>query len=113
VSVWFLVDTGADRTVFSADALTALGIQPQEAGKLGGVGGEVESVVVKTAIRMVRENGTTVLFNGHYAGFTQPEALDMSVLGRDISNLFGLIVDRPQDVACLVGHGHRYVIVSP
>jgi hypothetical protein len=35
----------------------------------------------------------------------------MSVPGRDITNLFALIVNRPQDVVCLVGHGHRYLIV--
>jgi hypothetical protein len=34
----------------------------------------------------------------------------MSVLGRDITNLFGVIVDRPGDVVCLVGQGHRYLI---
>jgi hypothetical protein len=34
----------------------------------------------------------------------------MSVLGRDILNLFAVIVDRPSDRICLVGGNHRYVI---
>jgi hypothetical protein len=34
----------------------------------------------------------------------------MSVLGRDISNLFALIVDRPRDLVCLLGSGHHYSI---
>jgi hypothetical protein len=38
------------------------------------------------------------------------EALDMGVLGRDITNLFGLIVDRPRDLVCLLGTGHQYQI---
>jgi hypothetical protein len=36
----------------------------------------------------------------------------MSVLGRDIINLFALIVDRPQDIVCLLGQRHRYRIVQ-
>jgi hypothetical protein len=36
----------------------------------------------------------------------------MSVLGRDITNFFALIVDRPQEVVCLLGQGHRYLIIS-
>jgi len=35
----------------------------------------------------------------------------MSVLGRDILDLFAVIVDRPGDVVCLVGQRHRYQIV--
>ena len=38
-----------------------------------------------------------------FAAFTQTESLDMRVLGRDILNLFALIVDRPRDVVCLLG----------
>ncbi len=38
------------------------------------------------------------------------EALDLSVLGRDISNVFCLIVDRPRDLVCLLGAGHQYSI---
>jgi hypothetical protein len=36
----------------------------------------------------------------------------MSVLGRDILNLFALIVDRPQETVCLLGQRHRYAIVA-
>jgi hypothetical protein len=34
----------------------------------------------------------------------------MCVVGRDITNLFAVVVDRPQDVVCLIGQRHRYVI---
>lgn len=51
----FLVDTGADRTVFSAATLSKLGLQPavsQE--RIGGLGGFADSVVVETQIRLIR-----------------------------------------------------------
>ena len=32
------------------------------------------------------------MFRGQFAGFTDPAALDMSVLGRDILNIFALVV---------------------
>jgi hypothetical protein len=34
----------------------------------------------------------------------------MSVLGRDITNLFAVIVDRPRDFVGLLGQRHQYVI---
>ena len=110
----FLADTAADRTVFSFDILRALGLPPVEStDHLEGVGGRAGSVVLATQIQMTRETGETVLFKGQFAAVTDPVALDMSVLGRDITNFFALIVDRPQDLVCLLGQGHRYLIVSP
>jgi hypothetical protein len=50
------------------------------------------------------------VFRWQYAAVTELEALDISVLGRDITGLFAVIVDRPHDVVCLVGHQHRYTI---
>lgn len=109
----FLVDTGADRTVLSADILAALSLPPlptQE--RIGGVGGLVNSVLVDTAIQLFRELGGEVTFRGQLVAVTDPEALDMSVLGRDITNLFAVIVDRPGNLVSLVGQRHRYVLVA-
>ena len=61
---------------------------------------------------MAREAGQTVLFKGQFAAFTDAAALDISVLGRDITNMFALIVDRPQDAVCLLGRGQQYKIVQ-
>jgi aspartyl protease len=109
----FLVDTGADRTVLSADTLAALRL-PQVAAleRLGGLGGQVNPVLVDTTIQLTREDGREVLFRSQFAAITDLEALDMSVLGRDITGLFAVIVDRPGDLVCLVGQRHRYSIVS-
>lgn len=78
----FLVDTGADRTVFSAAVLAALRLQPVVTqARLGGIGGVADSVVVETQVRLTREETGKVVFRGRYAAVTELEALDMSVPG--------------------------------
>ena len=107
----FLVHTGADRTVFSAAIFEILGFpQAPTQMSIGGVGGIAESVTVATQIRLKRDEGRTVAFRGEYAAFTQFEALDMNVLGRDILELFAVIVDRPTSVVSLIRQRHVYRI---
>ena len=107
----FLLDTGADRTVFSADVLAALHLQFLGADEhIGGVGGIVSSVLVETQLRLTRENGGKILLRGQYAGVTKVEALFMSVLGRNFTNLFAVIVEIPQQNVCLLGQSHQYAI---
>lgn len=107
----FLVDTGADQTVFSAAILAALSLQSRTAqDQISGVGGVTNSVMVETQIQLRRETGNAVVFRGQYRAVTEVEALDMSVLGRDIMGLFSVIVDQPGGVVCLLGQRHRYTI---
>jgi predicted aspartyl protease len=111
LSAEFLVDTGADCTVISALILEALRLPPAAAqARLGGVGGVTGSIVVETQIRFSRETGSKVLFHGQYAAFSQVESLDICVLGRDVTDLLAVVVDRPNDVICLLGQRHRYII---
>ena len=111
VKTLFLLDTGADRTVISADVLAALRLQPVGSPlRLGGVGGMANSIVVETQIRLTHEQSGKVVFRGQFAAFDIVEALDMSVLGRDILNLFAVIVDKPDDSLCLLGQQHYYQI---
>ena len=110
-AVNFLVDTGADRTVLTADVLDDLGStadDPEE--QLVGAGGLVASVRVRTTIRMERNDGGAVTVQGRFSAFHDPTALDMSLLGRDILDLFPVIVDRSRSFVCLLGQGHQYVI---
>jgi hypothetical protein len=107
----FLVDTGADRTVFSAAILEVLGFEAatgRQGWKLGGLGGLATAVEVETKIRLSREGGGHAHFIGTYAAVTQLEALDMSVLGRDITEMFAVIVDRTRNVVSLLRDPHRY-----
>jgi len=107
----FLVDTGADRTVLSAAILALPHLRPLATqAHLGGLGGLTTAVIVETQIRLSREDDGRVIFRGQYAAVTEREALDMSVLGRDITGLFALIVDQPGHVVCLLGQQHQYTI---
>lgn len=107
----FLIDTGADCTVFSAALLDVLGFDTSGIDeRLGGIGGTARSVHVTTQIRLPRKNGGAVVFKGKYAAFTELEALDMCVLGRDIMDLFAVIVDRSTNIVALIRPPHQYAI---
>ena len=56
-AVELLLDTGADRTVPSANVLESLNLRSAEPGeRIGGIGGIVDSVVARTQIRLARED---------------------------------------------------------
>ncbi len=107
----FLIDTGADATVFSPRVLRQLGRPVTLARKqLGGVGGPVETWEVWTTLRLVATDGSPANIEGTYSAFQIDGALEMSVLGYDVLHLFALIVDRPADAVCLIRPAHRYTI---
>lgn len=109
----FLLDIGADRTVLNADILNQLGLPLLETKEgLSGLGGETDSVEVETKLLLTRDNGTPVVFNSRWAAVTEPTALDLCVLGRDLTDLFAVIIDRPQQIVCLLRDRHRYTIVQ-
>jgi hypothetical protein len=66
---------------------------------------------VETFLRLFTDEASA-LFRERRDAFTELEALDMSVLGRDVMGLFAVIVDRPREVACLLGQGHDYDVVK-
>lgn len=107
----FLVDSGADCTVFNADLLADLGLPSAPISPLTGVGGSTPSVQVKTSIRLERDDGGTYTIKSSFAGFTAQSALELSVLGRDVLDLFAVIVDRPGDAVCLLAPRHQYAVV--
>jgi len=111
--VEFLLDTGADRTVFGAATLANLNIQPLAAHEgISGLGGIADSVIIQTQIRLTHENFGKVLFRGRYAAVTALDSLDIDVLGRDITGLLSVIVDLPADIVFMLGQRHRYIIQS-
>jgi predicted aspartyl protease len=113
VRTLFLVDTGADRTVLNASACAKLGFESSDQReRLGGLGGLAEAVYFETQIRLTRDGGGKVSFRGSYAAVVEDEALDFSVLGRDILSLFAVIVDDPQQTVCLLSQRHSYTIVE-
>jgi hypothetical protein len=109
----FLIDTGADRTVFSAALFARLKLpyrnaSPQSA--LSGVGGQVGSVLLTTVLELTHEGGGPVRVRGEFAAFTDPAATDLNILGRDVLDNFDLIVSRRRDEIHLLGGNHQYLI---
>lgn len=111
IPVPFLLDTGADRTVLTAATLSRLALPSLDANEMiGGLGGVVDSITVETRIQFIRETGALVSFRGRFAAVTDASVLDISVLGRDITDNFAVIVDRPQDAIHLLSQRHRYSV---
>ena len=107
----FLIDSGADRSVFSAALLERLrlpakNVQPDFT--LSGIGGTRAFVLVTTVIEFVRDDGGPIRVRGEFAGFTDPTATDLSVLGRDVLDNFDLILSRRRNEIYLLAPNHQY-----
>ncbi len=104
VEVTFLLDAGADRTVFSADfydLLRSLETHGNEQVLLSGVGGQARSITVETVIGFRRDDQRVVTVRGSFGVFTEGESADLSVLGRDVTNNFSVIYDYPNQIIAL------------
>jgi hypothetical protein len=115
VTEQFLVDTGADRTVFTAALLQqlALPVQPAPADeRLLGIGGAAAYVMVDSIIELTRDDGGPAVVRGQFAAFTDPRATDLSVMGRDVLDNFDVIVSRPKSEILLLAPRHRYQVVQ-
>jgi hypothetical protein len=109
----FLVDSGADRTVFSAVLATRLQLpakQPSGGLALVGIGGTSGYVLLTTSIEFRRDDGGPARVQGEFAAFTDPLATDMSVLGRDVLNHFDVIISRTRNEVLLLALVHRYIV---
>lgn len=107
----FLIDTGADRSVFREPLLTRLQLpaeSPQPDFMLSGIGGTSEFVLVATVLEFTRDDGGSVRVHGEFAGFTDPAATDLSVLGRDVLDNFDLILSHQRNEILLLAPRHRY-----
>lgn len=113
VSENFLIDSGADHTVFSATLLARLRLPARSAEPgftLSGIGGTSEFVLVTTILEFIRDDGGLVRVRGEFAGFTDLTATDVSVLGRDVLDNFDLIISRRRNEILLLAPRHRYHI---
>ena len=111
-SVEFLADVGADRTVLTAPLFAVLGWETMEAHlELNGLGGASRVNVATTQIRLTDVHGRKIAFRGDFAAAGDSSALDIAVLGRDITNFFAVIIDRPGDAVCLLRDKDRYQIL--
>ena len=108
VKIQFLADCGADQTVLSKAVFDDLGFNGLvgSAGMVG-IGGRAQSLEFNSVLRMRRSDGAAVHFRGPFRSTDSP-LLDISLLGRDITNLFALVVDRPGEAVCLLSRGEVY-----
>ncbi len=65
---------------------------------------------MQTTIRLMKDTGEKIQLRGVFPAFPDPEALDTSLPGRDVLDLFAVIVDRPGNWVCLLNQHHHYVI---
>lgn len=108
-----LIDTGADRTVICKSIMDDLQLPSVTSdNQIGGLGGIAKAESVSTTIRLFREDGENALFRSVYIACIDHEALDMSVLGRDILDLFALVADRSANVLAILRGKHRCSIQS-
>ena len=95
------------------------GIYSEHRGKFICIAGEelfvadtVKEAITQASVAHPDDDGwfTRYIPEEKVAACTQQEALDMSVLGCDILEMFAVIVDRSHDLVCLLGARHRYRI---
>jgi hypothetical protein len=111
----FLVDTAADRTVFSAyllGNLHVLGDHAPPSVSLKGIGGSSPHVMVTTALEFTQSDGGPARVRGEFAAFTDPSATDFSILGRDVLDNFDVITSRRRDAVLLLAGNHQYQVTS-
>jgi hypothetical protein len=107
----FLIDSGADRTVFSAFLERDLGLEPKlplDRSILQGIGGTGESIVVQTVLMLIRDDKAEVHLRGEFAAFTDLAATDLSILGRDVLSHFDVILSRRRKEVLLLAQDHQY-----
>ena len=111
----FLVDLGADRSVFDAATLNQLQLrhQPPPPGfELQGVGGSSPFVVISTVLHLLQDDGGIAKVRGQFGAFTDASAIDFPILGRDVLNHFDVIVSRRRNQVLLLAGNHNYVITT-
>lgn len=114
--VTFLLDSGADRTVFDAGLLYLLApfaLPDEQAPQLGGIGSEVECKLVQTVLMFERDDNKTIKVNGTFSLFTDATSSDISILGRDVTNNFDVIYSYPQREVLLLASPHSYAVQLP
>jgi hypothetical protein len=110
----FLVDTGAEVTVFNSTVFEFLKLDTDDLQEslVEGVGGGEKVVQFPTEILLERETGVWISFQGNFRAFPDPNDLETSILGRDVLNHFAVIVDRPGEAVNLLHGNHRYAVLE-
>ncbi len=108
----FLIDTGADSTLLSFEAVAFIDADLEDATGplLKGVGGSTDSVRLDARFWFLNSIGEPIPLGGSLLGRPYPSGDEMCILGRDLLGNFAIIVDRPGNVVSLIQGKHHYVI---
>jgi hypothetical protein len=109
----FLVDSGADRTVFSRTLLARLqtsGSSPPEGHGLVSAAGAARFVLVEAVLELSAVHGQPASVRGEFAAFTDEATLEMSILGRDVLDNFDVILSRRRNEVLLLAGNHLYQV---
>ena len=109
----FLIDTGADRSAFSAalrDKLQWPSNHTAPGFALQGIGGASPFVMGTAVVELTRADGGPARISGPFAAFTDPAATDISVLGRDVLDNFDVITSRRRNEVLLLAGNHQYQV---
>ena len=111
----FLIDPGADRTVLGFNLLESLGLPASPAPGddiLMGVTGGCEFVLVRTFIELACDDGGAAIMRGEFAAFSSGSTTDLNILGRDVLNIFDVILSYQRDEVLLLRENHSYRVVT-
>ena len=111
--VMFLLDAGADRTVFDSSfrpLLSSLALPEEETPELGGIGGKVDCFFIHTRLAFVSVDGKRATVQGPFGVFKDPGTSDVSILGRDVTNNFDVIYSYAKRQVSLLAGPHGFQI---
>ena len=111
----FLVDTGADNTIFSATLLESLGLPLENAAVgsvLQGIGGECGSIIVEATLSLFTVEKVELTIRGNFAAVVGQSTLDVSILGRDVLSHFDVIVSRRRNEVLILTGNHAYAVTG-
>lgn len=110
-TVMFLLDAGADRTVLDntyLPLLFPLALSSEETPELGGVGGKVECVFIRSRLAFASAEGRRITVQGPFGVFGEQGSSDVSILGRDVTNNFDVIYSYPTRQVILLAQPHGF-----
>lgn len=111
-SIWFLLDTGADRTFLPYHTIKLLKIDLSSVrvkDDISGIGGSAPYFDYEIEILFMGNEGVKV-FGGEIGIFIDPHSSDVPILGRDILDNFVLIFDSEKKIIFLLDNRSRYEV---
>jgi hypothetical protein len=101
----FLLDTGADATVVAYDVaqqLAAYTSLTPNAAPATGIGGAAATEILAVDLLFTTVDGRRSLIRGPLLAFASSSTSDLSILGRDVIDLFDLVYSRRNDQIALL-----------